>query len=281
MIPIVGAKPPAFSNGEHAGVVAGRHPVDLGVEDVAHELGVGAVDDQLQALLGEGVVDLGDLGVERQQSLAARLLGERDEQVDPPLDVERLGVDHALVQRGDLLHPVHADARQRHAAGAGDDEQQRRRVHERGRAGPVHHRAHQDAHDRDSDSYAGCGLHDPVIGRDYGNLHARFMRELRRQRVDDAVCAAGELATTRAPPRVLALVLAALHGAGEDLDAIRAHRLADALRRLRDDDLGAGGERDHRVGVTLDGDDQVGIQMEELELVPESVQGDHCQFLGR
>ncbi len=84
---------------EHASVVPGRHPVDLGVEDVAHELGVGAVDDQLQALLGERVVDLGDLGVERQQALAARLLGERDEEVDASLDVERLGVDDALVQR--------------------------------------------------------------------------------------------------------------------------------------------------------------------------------------
>ena len=80
MIPIVGAKPPAFSNGSDAGVVAGGHAVDLGVEDVAHELGVGAVDDQLQALLGELVVDLGDLGVERQQALAPGLLGERDEQ---------------------------------------------------------------------------------------------------------------------------------------------------------------------------------------------------------
>src|SRR5207248_1166966 len=46
-----------------------------------------------------------------------------------------------------------------------DDDQQRRDVHERGRAGPVHHRAHQDADYCDADSYAGCGLHDPVIGR--------------------------------------------------------------------------------------------------------------------
>ena len=165
MIPIVGANPPAFSNGEHAGVVPGGHTVDLGLEDVADELGVGAVDDQLEALLGERVVDLGDLGVERQQALASRLLGERDEEVDAPLDVERVGADHPLVQRGDLLHPVHADARHRRAGGAGDDEDERGRVHERGRAGPVHHRAHQDPHGRDSDSYAGCGLHDPVIGR--------------------------------------------------------------------------------------------------------------------
>ena len=43
------------------------------------ELGVGAVDDELQALAREGVVDVGELLVERQQAVAARLLGEADE----------------------------------------------------------------------------------------------------------------------------------------------------------------------------------------------------------
>jgi hypothetical protein len=64
--------------------VAGGHAVDLGLEDVAHELGIGAVDDQLQPLAGELVVDLVELRVERQQALAAGLLGERDEQLDAP-----------------------------------------------------------------------------------------------------------------------------------------------------------------------------------------------------
>jgi hypothetical protein len=83
------------------------------------------------------------------------------------------------------------------------------------------------------------------------------------------------------PAGVLALILAALHGAREDFHTVSAHRLADALRRLGDNDLGARSERYHRVGVTLDGDDQIWIQMEELELVPESMQGDHFfQFLG-
>ena len=91
------------------------HSVDLGLEDVADDLGVGAVDDELQSLLGELVVDLLDLGVERQKTLAARLLGKRDEQVDAALDVGRLSADHDLVERRDPLHPVHADARHRRA----------------------------------------------------------------------------------------------------------------------------------------------------------------------
>ena len=80
MMPDRRREPAGLLERRDAGVVAGGHTVDLRVEDVAHQLGIGAVDDELQALLGEGVVDLGDLGVERQQSLAARLLGERDEQ---------------------------------------------------------------------------------------------------------------------------------------------------------------------------------------------------------
>src|SRR3954469_22959381 len=45
-----------------------------------------------------------------------------------------------------------------------------------------------------------------------------------------------------------------------------AHQLADLLRRLRDDDARAGRELDDRVGVCLDGHDQVGVQMQRLGL---------------
>src|SRR4029078_4291459 len=74
MMPIVGAKPPALSKGSAAGrwgagqpavrgeapglveglgrvPVARGHALDLGLEDVADEVGIGAVDHELQALL--------------------------------------------------------------------------------------------------------------------------------------------------------------------------------------------------------------------------------------
>ncbi len=59
--------------------VAGGHPVDLGLENVADERRIAAVDDQLQALAGEVVVDLRELGVQGEQPLAAGLLGKRDQ----------------------------------------------------------------------------------------------------------------------------------------------------------------------------------------------------------
>ena len=75
--------------------MASDHPVDLGLEHLADEVGVDAVDDELQALAGELVVDLADLRVEREQPLAPGLLGQRDEQVDAAGDVRRLGAEDA------------------------------------------------------------------------------------------------------------------------------------------------------------------------------------------
>ena len=77
MMPIVGAKPPAFVNVADADVVARDHAVDLGFEDVAHEVWVDSVDHELQALAGELVVDLVDPLVKREQALTAGLLGQR------------------------------------------------------------------------------------------------------------------------------------------------------------------------------------------------------------
>src|SRR3954447_2949269 len=49
-----------------------------------------------------------------------------------------------------------------------------------------------------------------------------------------------------------------------------AHGLGDLLRRLHDDDLRPGGERDVSVGAGLDGHDQVVVQQERLVGVAES-----------
>jgi len=87
MMPIVGAKPPGLSRRRRALVVAGHHAVDLGLEHLADELRIGAVDDELQALAGEVVLDLGGLAVEGQQTLASRLLGEADELVDSRVEI--------------------------------------------------------------------------------------------------------------------------------------------------------------------------------------------------
>ena len=87
---------------EHRGadVVAGDHAVDLGFQHLADKVRVDAVDDQLKALAGELVVDLGDTLVERQQAFAARLLGQRDEKRHTPGHIRGLGLQDQLVQRG-------------------------------------------------------------------------------------------------------------------------------------------------------------------------------------
>ena len=79
MMPSVGAKPPAVANS--AGDLRGGAAAMPSISDsriVVHEIGVGAVDDQLEALARERVVDLGDVLLEREQAVAARLLGELD-----------------------------------------------------------------------------------------------------------------------------------------------------------------------------------------------------------
>ena len=60
----------------------------LRVEHGGHQVGVRAVDDELDALLGERVVDLLDRLVEGQEAVAARLLGVADDLVDAPDQVE-------------------------------------------------------------------------------------------------------------------------------------------------------------------------------------------------
>ena len=143
MIPIVGREAAGLLERGRAGGVARRHAVDLGVEDLAHELRVGAVDDELKALAREVVVDLGELRVERQQALAARLLGERDDQLHAPAHVELGRPERELVERRDLLHRVHPDARERRAAGADEHDDERRDVEERHRLRPLHHGGEQ------------------------------------------------------------------------------------------------------------------------------------------
>ena len=54
------------------GRMTSRHPVDLGFEDVAHERGVAAVDDELQPLAGELVVDLRRASASRASSPSRR-----------------------------------------------------------------------------------------------------------------------------------------------------------------------------------------------------------------
>ena len=71
--------------------VALAHGVVLGLEHVGDEVGIGAVDDELQALAGVGVLDAAELLVERQQAVAARLLGVADELGDAAVEVGRLG----------------------------------------------------------------------------------------------------------------------------------------------------------------------------------------------
>ena len=62
-----------------AGLVARLRCGDLGLEDLADDLGVGAVDGHLDALAQERVLDLLGSGLEREQALLAGGLGESEQ----------------------------------------------------------------------------------------------------------------------------------------------------------------------------------------------------------
>ena len=73
------------------------HRLVLGVEHGGDEVGVGAVDDELDALARERVLDALDRLVEGQQAVAARLVGEADELVDAADEVEVVGGMNAFM----------------------------------------------------------------------------------------------------------------------------------------------------------------------------------------
>ena len=129
-----------LERGRTDGVPRG-HPIDLGFHDHVDHLRVGAIDDQLQGVAREAVVDLLELGVERKQSVAARLVSERDEEVQAAPHVGRFCGEDQLVQAGDALHRLHPHAGKRDPARSTHDDQQSLDVQERSRAGPIHHGA--------------------------------------------------------------------------------------------------------------------------------------------
>jgi hypothetical protein len=130
MMPMVGAKPHL---GDH--------------------VGVGAVDDELQAAAHELVLDGGELVVERQQPVPARLLGKADELGDAPAEIRRLGAEDLLVERRDRLDAIHARPHDRHAERAAEDDHHRRRVEHRHDGGALHRRSERKAADGDRESY--------------------------------------------------------------------------------------------------------------------------------
>jgi hypothetical protein len=133
--------------------------VDLRLQDPAHEVGVGAVDDELQALAGVRVVDRLHLGLERQQALAAGLLGQADHQLDVPgvVDDRALeGDDHQLRDHHEVLE---VGARHDRARGAAPDHHERRDVEQRHRVRALEHGREETGADGDGDPDGGDGFH--------------------------------------------------------------------------------------------------------------------------
>ncbi len=87
---------------------------------------IGAVDDELHALLGEVVGDLVELGLEGEEAVAAGGVSEPDEPLDLRALLERRGGERGLVAGDDLLHPLHAERAHRRADGAAADDDDRR-----------------------------------------------------------------------------------------------------------------------------------------------------------
>ena len=161
----------AHRRGEAAGrleqlgalLVARGHGVDLDLEDLAHEVRVGAVDDELHALLGEGVLDLLEIGLEGQQAVLAGPLGEADELVDLAGQVVLGAREGDLVERRDLLHGVHAARGQGGAERPDEHEDHRGHVEERRRRGALHHGGPEDPDARSDDADGSCGLHRSLV----------------------------------------------------------------------------------------------------------------------
>src|SRR5579875_3745923 len=80
-------------------------------------------------------------------------------------------------------------------------------------------------------------------------------------------------AAQRAP--LLAELVAAQQRLGEDPRPVVGDLLGDALGRLGDDDLLPVDDRQHRVRRRLDGDDHVRVDLEGVHLVAQAVRGDH------
>jgi hypothetical protein len=129
--------------------VALAHVRVLGVEHLGDELGIGAVDDQLQALAGERVLDAGQLLVEGQEPVAARLLGVADELVHLRVEVRRRGAEGFLVQRRDVLDGLEARPRHGGAERAAEDDQEGGGVEHRHDVRALERRAERDAADGD------------------------------------------------------------------------------------------------------------------------------------
>ena len=227
----------------HSRRVALAHGVVLGLEDVGDEVGVGAVDDELQALLGVRVLDrAGDL-VEGQQAVAARGLGVADELDDLGVEVRRLGVERLHVELRDALDRVEARAHDAGAERAAEHDQHRGRVQDRQGVRALHGRSEIEAGDRDDQADDGRDLHRSLSSWCGGSADGRVDEGQR-----------GFAAATGG----------AGDGRGEDRRAPRLDGGDDVLGGVGDQHLLMRGERQHRVRRRIDGDDQVGVEVEDL-----------------
>jgi hypothetical protein len=135
-----------------------RRCVDLVLQHGVHDLGVGAVHHQLEALAGERVVDRVEAVVERQQPVAPGGLGQRHEQVHPIGQVGRVALQRLAVEHRDPLHRLHARARQRGAERPPEHDQRRRQVEERRGGGAFQDGANHQQAEAEADADQSCGL---------------------------------------------------------------------------------------------------------------------------
>ena len=156
--------------GVGVGGVAVGHAVDLHLHDLAHDLGVGAVDHELHALAGELVVDVPHVLVQREEPLAPGPLGEVGEHRVAPDQVELLPLEGLEVQRGDRLDAVEGGARHRGPERAAEHDERGGHVEQADHGRALDGRADGEQDDRAEDADGGDGLHALVVigARDAG-----------------------------------------------------------------------------------------------------------------
>ena len=107
------------------------HRGDIGFHDLAHQLGIGAVDDQQHALPNRLVVDLAGFAFQRQQAFAAGALGQPHEQVDQVALGGLLLMKRYAKHLAQLRDAVQRERDDKRADGAAEHDHGRRQVEQR------------------------------------------------------------------------------------------------------------------------------------------------------
>ncbi|MBK9610835.1 hypothetical protein [Candidatus Amarobacter glycogenicus] len=145
-------------------LVAVLHGIGFDLHDLAEEFGIRAVDHELDALAGERVVDLVDVGFQGEKALAPRLVGHGDEEVNglgrvvPGPAEERF---HEELREAN--HHRHGLGDHHRAERADEDDHEARDVEQGARVAAFEDVAADDPDECESEADNGCEVHQALL----------------------------------------------------------------------------------------------------------------------